>query len=213
MATRPEPRRYVLAFHGFNVADAGAGTIDRLRPFAEARGYRWIDADYGWRGLLGVKIANPAIASVCAAIIEAIALPSDYVVIAAHSNGAAIAARIVTEWCPAVRQLLLVNPALRDDWYFPVRLDCVHVFGARTDFWTRLAKLAPGSVWGDLSNGYEGDQPELVKYHNMSARHPRHAVRGHSEVFAPGETSRYWLDIMMHEVETVRRQRERRGGS
>lgn len=207
MAARPEPRKYLLAFHGFNVGDSGASTIDRLRPYAEAQGYRWIDGDYGWRGLLGVAIANPAISGVVAAVIEGLSLPSDYLVIAGHSNGAAIAARITHQWCPTVRQLLLINPALADDWFFPVRLDAVHVFGARTDFWTRVSKLAPGSVWGDLGNGYEGDQPDLVHWHNMSS-HPRFAVRGHSEVFK-GEASRYWLDIMMHEVESTRRKRTR----
>jgi len=191
-------RKFMLGLHGFNVNDNGLATIDKLRPFAEWAGYTWVDGDYGWKGLVGVNIANEPIAGIISQCCNHFLGPEDYVVLAGHSNGCAISALVDHTWTPNIKQLLLINPALDRDWVFSERLDGVHIFGTPGDVWTGLSRWLPGMEWGAMSNGYEGDQ-EFVLYHDMS-KDKDHPINSHSAVFED-ENDDYWLRKMINCVQ------------
>ena len=53
--------------HGFNVKDAGAGTVDRLVPHLTHAGFKCIELDYGYFNLLRVRLCNKAVARTIAA--------------------------------------------------------------------------------------------------------------------------------------------------
>lgn len=192
--------------HGFKVRDLGAGSIDRLRPHAEAAGYQWCDLDYGWVGLLRVRLRNRRVARSIAGAIPPGA------VLACHSNGAAIAYEAA--WAHGLRglkALILINPALDDDLWFPRgTADIVINLHNRYDrpvraavWWAKLAnRCSPlsipygGHTWG--AAGRTGLKPFLGPYGpplvqiDTGAPGPGQ-VKGHSAVFARLD---YWWPIL-----------------
>ena len=65
-----------ILIHGFNNFDCGKDNIDKLRPYLIAAGYKVIDLDYGWFGLLMAKFGNNRIANQLANIIQKV--PAGY---------------------------------------------------------------------------------------------------------------------------------------
>lgn len=191
-------QKWMFLLHGFNVDDGGATTLDRLRPYAEQAGFRVVELDYGDTGQRQVAASNEPMGRVIAALMTALLDPDDYVVVAAHSNGNAVAARALEHGASlVVDHLLAVNPALQDDWVFPEGMRAVDIFGTPGDFWTSLSRFSIVEEWGDMSNGYEGAQ-SFVKYHDMS-EDVTCPINDHSEVFEEGNHE-HWCPKMMRVV-------------
>ncbi len=106
--------------HGFNVSDGGTGTTDTLIPYFEPA-FKVVQHDYGWLGLLGTRFCNRGIAT------QVAAQASRDDVGVGHSNGCAILAMAADMGAP-FRGLVLINPALDEDWVFPSQLRWVHVY-------------------------------------------------------------------------------------
>ncbi|HWP84674.1 MAG TPA: alpha/beta hydrolase [Terriglobia bacterium] len=139
--------KLVILVHGsFN--RSGEGSIDRLAPYFEAAGYRVVrDFDYGWTGTLTALLLNSRAAHLLKALVNS--HPAQYVVVAAHSNGCAIAHKAA--WMgAAVRQLILIHPALDRGAEFPSHVHFVHVWHSAKDWPTRMARYIPFHSWGDM---------------------------------------------------------------
>jgi len=160
-----------ITFHGFNVSDGGKDTIAQLDPFLDT-----IPVKYQWVWLARVRLCNRCIASSLVSLI-----PEDSVAVA-HSNGALIATESVELGAP-FRKLILINPALDEDYKFPEGLR-VDVYYTPKETATLAAKFIPWSKWGAMGRlGYTGDNP-LV--HNYNSEHLFGSVE-HSDVFDRAE--------------------------
>jgi len=123
-----------ISFHGYNVADEGKNTVDRLKPFLDVT-----DVDYGWTGLVKVKLCNSCIAAAVSNLI-----PKNAAAIG-HSNGCLIA----TLAADSFSKLILINPALDVDQDFPSGLE-VNIYYTPTDKAVFWAKFIPWSKWGAM---------------------------------------------------------------
>jgi len=144
----------VALVHGFNVKAGAAQSTDRLmRPLGN-RGYLVEDWDYGWLGLVGVRLYAKKIAQRVAERIMAEHAPVSLV---AHSNGCYIVDRAL--WhiaetyaqAPNVHRIVYLSPALdRDTKYPPLPMDSVHVFHTERDYAVKFADLLRGHPWGGM---------------------------------------------------------------
>lgn len=187
----------MYGLHGFRVRDAGLASIDTLKPFALASGYAWRDLDYGWVGLLRLRLRNQRVAKRIAVGVQ----PGS--VLVCHSNGAAIAYEAA--WKHGLRglkALVLINPALDAELWFPrVTANRIIVLHNRYDrpvraavWWAKLVNLfSPlswplgGHTWGEAGAsgfthavGFNG--PPLVQI-DTGAPGPGQ-VKGHSAIFS-----------------------------
>lgn len=157
--------------HGFNVRDRGKGTLDLLQPHLNEAGYTVYDRDYGWKGLLGVRIHNARVAQQIANSAQ----EGDIGV--GHSNGCTILAMAADAGAP-FDGLILINPALPNDRVFAPRLKWVDVYYSTGDLAVAAAmalRLLPwnwgGHQWGDMGRvGYRGSDPR-VRAFEMDGRH------------------------------------------
>lgn len=176
----------VLLVHGFNVRDGGRGSTDRLRPYLQEAGFRVYEADYGWMGLLGVRMNRTRMA-------RKIAVLSDRykcTIAIGHSNGCHFL-REATFGQASIPWLVLINPALDSDADFSPHIKGVQVHYAEDDIVVPWARLIPGSPWGDMGRrGYRGDDPRVESFCSNDIFPPGTSI-GHSGVFAPQNVTRF----------------------
>jgi pimeloyl-ACP methyl ester carboxylesterase len=158
--------------HGFNVADGGAGSIDRLKPYLEAGGYRVRDHDYGHFLFRQVRFENGAVAEKVAAAVK----KGDVGV--GHSNGCAILMRAAALGAP-FRGLVFINPALDEDCVAADHVRFVHVYFNDGDYAVWFSRLLRfNHPWGAMGRvGFKGTDPRYV---NIDCAPD---VQGHSDIF------------------------------
>ena len=165
----------LVLVHGFNVTDGGAATIDKLIP--HLTDFNVIQFDYGWIGLLGVKLFGRRIARKLAK-----ATPSGAVGIG-HSNGCMELVR-ACEYGAKYKHLILINPALDNDISVPDHVDSVLVYHNVDDTTVSMARWMPFSYWGDMGRvGYTGND---LRFENRETKSLFH-VRGNSSIFNKAE--------------------------
>ena len=165
------PTAHIL--HGFNISDGGRGSIDKIIPFLKDKGFDIHEHDYGWRGLLGVRLFNASTAHDVAKSVR----PGDICI--GHSNGCAILYLASFECNPA--GMVFINPALDSD----VQPECnwVHVYFNKDDPIVEISKYLIFHAWGNMGQvGYIGHKDYITNidtqdYINMPC------VSGHSDFF------------------------------
>ncbi|MCK5015799.1 MAG: hypothetical protein KAS32_01905 [Candidatus Peribacteraceae bacterium] len=137
--------RRVILIHGFNVHDGGASTVDLLIPGIKARGFRVVEYDYGWRGLLGSLLLNQHDADKLILQHQ----PGDIYI--GHSNGCAILSRAIDDGLGA-ENVIFIHPALDRDWEPPenTQVKYLSVFYSSRDRATRAARFIPWVRWGEM---------------------------------------------------------------
>lgn len=161
----------VWFIHGFNVFDGGKGSIGKLRPYFENEGFETVGFDYGWRGLIGVRLLNDDTAEDLFQQLE----PGDILV--GHSNGCDLIRRVslISE---DVIGAVLINPALDRDAEFGPWLKWIDVLYNTHDWATWFAEWLLFHPWGSMGRyGYTGDDPR-VRQHDTTRW-----AKGHSGVF------------------------------
>ena len=161
---------YILT-HGFNVKDAGKGTIDKLIQYGR-RMDRFQQADYGYFNLLGVRWFNKSIATTLAG------MANDGSVGIGHSNGCAILVEAIKH-TDKIKQLILINPALDVDTVFADSVHRIDVFHNVTDNVVTASKWLPWHVWGEMGRvGYQGDDSRICNWETNKL----YGAEGHSGV-------------------------------
>lgn len=171
------PRRAHVV-HGFNVRDGGKATTDRLHPYLAGAGFEVVDEDYGWIGLLGVRLFNGPLARGIAdrAILNSNAGVKPVGI--GHSNGCAILARAADLGAP-FEALVLINPALDAERVIAPQVRQVHVYHSRHDAAVRTARWLRWHEWGDMgARGYQGPADARYKCFDCSDY-----IEGHSAIF------------------------------
>lgn len=166
----------VVLVHGFNVHDKGADTVDTLRPYFEAQGYKVLEFDYGFVGLMAVRFFNDNLASALASM-----LPCEAIVVG-HSNGCAIAnaASLLTD---KIKHLVYINPALDSDFEVSPYVNSVHVWHSPSDKPVWFSKFLIHHAWGDAgSKGYTGVDTRVLNIDKENA----YSIKSdsHSDVFS-----------------------------
>jgi hypothetical protein len=147
--------------HGFNVTDGGQRTTDRLMPYIKKAGISILDHDYGYFGLLQVRFCNGGIAEA----IKSIARKGDIGI--GHSNGCAILAEAARRGAP-FKGLVLIHPALDDDYLIAPQVEFVHVYHSEKDQAVWFAKLLRfNHPWGAMGRvGYTGSDSRYKNYND-----------------------------------------------
>ena len=167
----------IVLIHGFNVKDGGASTVDRLAPYLIKAGHfcDMDEADYGWIGLLGVRLRKHAAVRRIAHAIET----AD--VIISHSNGANYetkALKLHQRHKPRY-QIIRLSPALNSKEPVPTNVDRGTVFFSRSDFWVWLSGFLPAHPWGRQGqHGYTGTDTRIDN------RDFSDLIKGHSDWFS-----------------------------
>lgn len=149
----------IFLVHGFNVKDAGQGTVERLKPYLGNEELIPSGFSYGWLGLMGVYFLNPK------SIRQLVAQVREGDVAVAHSNGCVVAHEAALMGAP-FQSMVLINPALRSDARIA---DNVNVLVLHNDgdhavkFGALLRRLLPWAPlgdpdWGDM--GAKGHAPQ-----------------------------------------------------
>lgn len=169
----------IATVHGFNVRDYGRRSTDRLIPHLKASGHEVKDLDYGWLGLLGVRIYGSRIAR----RIAHKAVNEPFNVLVGHSNGCALIHSALWYmrriWSPQelgekVQRVIYISPALnRDAPCPPWMMGKIHVFHSQRDDVVKLADLLWCHPWGSMgargaeSSGFVNhDFTEIVDSHS-----------------------------------------------
>lgn len=153
-------QKLALLVHGFNVADEGKGSTDKLRPYFEAAGYTVCELDYSWTGLVGVSLCDKKIAKVIAEL-----APRDADTVAVgHSNGCAILADASREGAE-FDQMVFINPAINRDEQIGPQVKRIHVWHSPGDMAVKIGRFALPWAWGDMGAvGYRGKDQRFVNY-------------------------------------------------
>lgn len=149
----------IFLVHGFNVKDAGRGTVERLKPYLGNQELVPIGFSYGWLGLMGVYFLNPK------SIRQLVAQARKGDVAVAHSNGCVVAHKAALLGAP-FQSMVLINPALRSDARIAdnVKTLVLHNDGDHAvKFGALLRRLLPWAPlgdpdWGDM--GAKGHAPQ-----------------------------------------------------
>jgi hypothetical protein len=171
--------KVAVLVHGFNVRDAGAGSIDKLAPFLKEAGLHveTDSADYGYFSLFMVRFRKHSAVARIAAAIEA----AD--VIVCHSNGANYAHKALRLLERRDRRYTEVrlSPALNRRTGTTSNVDRCFVFHTKTDWAVRIASWIPfGHPWGRQgAHGYKGNDSRIE---NIDATD---IIKRHSDWFKP----------------------------
>lgn len=150
--------------HGFNVFDRGRGTTDRLVPYFRRAGYPTRQHDYGWFGLLQVRLRNEEVAKRVLRSVK----PGDIGV--GHSNGCEILARAADLGAPFAG-LVFIHPALEATREIAHQVSWFDVYHGRRDVAVQAAELfdwlpwnwGEEHPWGDMGmRGYLGTDPRAA---------------------------------------------------
>ena len=162
----------IFLLHGFNVSDGGTGSIDKLKPYLRGEVCEY---DYGWKGLLGVRMANKGLAEKLARMVS----PGDVGI--GHSNGCAIL-HLASHMGAKFRKLVYINPALDSDAAPGPHVESLDVWHSPSDAPVRLARWLPWHAWGDMgAKGYTGPDERVKNFDKQSAFSL--SSSGHSDVF------------------------------
>lgn len=160
----------IVLAHGFNVRDSGKETTDKLLPYLKA--YNIQQADYGFLGLVGVRLYNDNIAKLIAGMVN------DSTTGIGHSNGCAILVDAAKQ-TDRIKRLILINPALDSDTEFPNSVEQITIICNSHDTTVKASKWLPWHVWGQMGKvGYTGENPLAVNYNSYVL----FGVKGHSAV-------------------------------
>ena len=132
----------IYLIHGFNVADGGRNTTDRLAIPLTSAGHKVVELDYGHWHRLRVRLANKPLAKLIAAMAE----PGS--VLIGHSNGACLAQMAAIAGAQ-ISRMVLINPALDAAAALPPDIRC-DVYHSPSDRVVELAKWIPWSPWGNM---------------------------------------------------------------
>jgi hypothetical protein len=176
----------VYLVHGFNVKDGGDASVGRLRGSLASYGHKVIPIKYGWMHRLRVRMCTVGVAKTFASMVE----PGASVI--AHSNGANIVHAAAVAGA-VFENVFLINPALDADMDIP-HARFIHVFYAKSDPWTRLARWIPFSNWGRQGQvGFTGDDS---RYSSTDLDTLTGTKNGHSGIFST-KRGRSWLVQMI----------------
>lgn len=179
----------VHLLHGFNVRDAGKASTDRLKPYFYAAGYQVLDHDYGWLGLVGVRLLDARIAARVAASV----VPGD--IGCGHSNGCTILSMAAEMGAPFAG-LVYINPALDRDTPLAPHIPFAQVYNNDGDDAVEAARFLVAHPWGDMGRvGYIG--PDW-RYQNINCSR---SLQGHSALFAD---IKKWGPIVIDNLEQRR---------
>lgn len=177
----------IVLAHGFNVRDGGKETLDQIKPYLE-RTHNILQADYGWVGLLGVRLFGDNIARLIAGMTPANAIGIG------HSSGCMELVRACEMGAP-FKRLVLINPALDNDVKFADSLQRIDVLHNQYDRSVMAAKYLPFHPWGDMGRvGYRGNDLRVINHETFRL----FGVMGHSEVFkqASADLALYLDDVL-----------------
>lgn len=180
--------RTVHLVHGFNVKDGGQNTTDKLIPYLKGARFRVMDHDYGYFGLLRVRLCNGGVSE----LVKAATDKGDIGV--GHSNGCAVLAEAAARGAPFAG-LVFLNPALDQDYSIARHVSWVHVYHSQKDVAVLMAKvLRFNHPWGAMGRlGYTGTDPRVT---NID-----YTPFGHSDVFkqldiwGPRITDKIWSEL------------------
>lgn len=165
----------IVLVHGFNVADGGERTVDRLAPFLIDAGHD-VDkdeADYGLFSLWMVRFRkHSAIVRIAKALQKADAVIT-------HSNGANYAMKALKFVSGRKLVVIHLSPAVNRKASFPEAVKRAIVYFTRTDFWVWLSGFIPLHPWGRM--GYAGAKTTDPRVQN---RDFTDIVKGHSDWFS-----------------------------
>jgi hypothetical protein len=160
--------------NGWNVSDGGANTVDKLKPYLNGIGLSTLDHDYSFPGifpgLVQVRFGNTRVAE----SVFRHAHRGDIGI--GHSNGACILAQAALMGAP-LTGLVLINPALDEDFIVAPQVKWIHVYHSHNDYAVWFAKLLRfRHPWGAMGRvGFKGTDP---RYTNVD-----YTPFGHSDVF------------------------------
>ena len=118
----PKPTVYLI--HGIRTKDGEA--TDKLKKYFEAAGYPVVELDYGYLQWFGARFLNRRMATLLTKVLQ----PRSIVV--GHSNGCAIASRVADKG-KAIANLIMIQPALNNDWVPPENVQHMHVYYNKKD--------------------------------------------------------------------------------
>jgi len=178
--------RTAFLVHGFNVKDSGKKTTDKLAPFLQSAGYRVVELDYFWTGLMGVRLCNKKIANVIAQMSH---LAEGKVFAFGHSNGCAIL-QAASQFGAQFHQLVFINPALNRKAIVGRNVQYIHVWHSPSDRAVSISKFLPKHIWGNMGAvGYQGPDPRFFNYDKedsglWTGPHGKsYSSKSHSDVF------------------------------
>lgn len=176
----------VVLVHGFNIRDGGRSTIDTLIPYL-SRNHTILQADYGWLGLIGVKLCGGVIAKVIAGMTPYSAIGIG------HSNGCMELIK-ACEKGASFDHLIFINPALDNNIVIPPQVSRVDVLHNVTDMVVSAAKWLPLSYWGDMGRvGYLGSDTRVYNHETFKMFN----VEDHSGVFTKPEEVSIFIEGLM----------------
>jgi hypothetical protein len=180
----------IVLIHGFNVRDGGARSIDKLAPLLEAAGHT-VDkdeADYGWLGLLSVRIRKYS-------AVRRIMLALEYAdVVISHSNGANyenMALKLLDQRHSRKYKVIRISPALNPKTGVPRNVLFAGVWHTRADWIAGLSGLLLFHPWGRQGmSGYDGTDWRIRNFDYTDL------IAGHSDWFENGNVSIIAQDIL-----------------
>lgn len=129
----------VHLIHGFNVRDGGEGSIGKLRPFFEDKGYEVILHDYGWVFLFLLRFKSKiAIERISIAV-------EDGDILVGHSHGCLICWGI-TQKGVKPGAVVCIQPSMRRDTLWPHDVPVLCLYNKRD--WI----VALGRMWGRFTS-------------------------------------------------------------
>lgn len=150
----------LITAHGFNVRDNGAATTDRFRSYAEARGYRFLEADRGFEFFAAARsrFRNELRArQIIEKLSDAEVLDGEHEITGlGHSDGCR--KLLNAAWLrPVFKRLIFLNPALDRNAPIPPEVERIDVWHAPGDLTVTLSKALLFHAWGDMGSvGYAG---------------------------------------------------------
>lgn len=179
----------VCLVHGFNVKDAGAGTVDQLAPFIIRSGYEvdCDETDYGYFGLLDVRLRNGKRRQKVLYRLARAFESADIII--THSNGANFthqALDMLPDTFVNSKLVIHISPALDRDASIPNSVRKALVLHTPHDKWVRLSTYLPGHPWGRMgAYGYDGTDKRVTNRNCPE-------IEGHSDWFKDRHVTDCW---------------------
>jgi len=175
----------VILIHGFNVWDGGRATVGKLRPFFADMGVPYVMVNYGHFGLLDTRFKNMKIARQVATAVQNAKLGGHQVIVAAHSNGCAIAHLAGREFGAKIDLAVYINPALDPRIVPPAGIKSLHVWHSPSDAPVKWAKWLPAAnarPWGEMgATGYQGNDTRVRNFNKETDYEV--TSKAHSDMF------------------------------
>jgi hypothetical protein len=147
----------VTLVHGFWDHN-GLFTMDKLTPFFEKEQFDVEDYDYGFTGLIGVRLLNDERAAELAERTESGAVG------VGHSNGCAVLQK-ASLLGAQFSQLVFINPALDAGAEVGAQVRKIHVWHSPSDLPVRVSNIFISHPWGEMgATGYKGSDTRFINY-------------------------------------------------